>query len=75
MKNSQKNILTGITTGIVTSILLTTMLFSNFVTGDSILEYIEDGGSVLLIIIYYSLLGIVLGGVVSFIVNRINSTE
>ncbi|PIY96629.1 MAG: hypothetical protein COY66_03795 [Candidatus Kerfeldbacteria bacterium CG_4_10_14_0_8_um_filter_42_10] len=72
MKKTRNIFLAGIITGFVFGILIPITLFSSFITGDSVWEFIEDGGSIFLVITYYSILGIIIGGIVSFIISKIS---
>jgi hypothetical protein len=59
----------GIILGIFIGFLFTCSLFSPFVTGDSVLEFISDGGSMWIVMAFYALLGAIGGGFIASIKN------
>lgn len=55
----------GITTGVLMGIITPVLLQLPFITGDSLMEFLSDGGSYGVVIVYFSIVGAIIGGLVS----------
>lgn len=75
MKQSISIIYTGLATGLISGIIMSLLITVPFITGDEIFEFISDGGSLLPIVIYYVVIGMIIGCIVAIIMKKLSISK